>query len=176
MASRTCAGVPLPLPPSNYLWTPPVLRVLACAVACVHVEEGRRAYARVRVHARVCACVLAEGRADDRSKRSSRCEYVIRNRPRHTATDRRCTDSTRALSSQPGDTELTPYSCASIARFSAQSIGCVLYKRPFSRKSVRENRSRVPREFQTKFHEICFHSDARFCVVLGFADEATSVK
>ncbi|KOC65173.1 hypothetical protein WH47_01323 [Habropoda laboriosa] len=62
-------------------------------------------------------CVLAEGRADDRSKRSSRCEYVIRNRPRHTATDRRCTDSTRALSSQLGDTELTPYSCASIGCF-----------------------------------------------------------
>jgi len=32
---------------------------------------------------------MAEGRADDRSKKSSRREYVIRNRPRHTATDRR---------------------------------------------------------------------------------------
>lgn len=47
----------------------------------------------------VCVCVwikliecvvwvMVEGRADDRSKRSSRREYAIRNRPRHTATDR----------------------------------------------------------------------------------------
>lgn len=43
--------------------------------------------------------MMVEGRADDRSKKSSRCEYVIRNRPRHTATDRRRSDSARALSS-----------------------------------------------------------------------------
>ncbi|KYN16779.1 hypothetical protein ALC57_10976 [Trachymyrmex cornetzi] len=42
---------------------------------------------------------MVEGRADDRSKKSSRCEYVIRNRPRHTATDRRRSGSARALSS-----------------------------------------------------------------------------
>ncbi|EZA58077.1 hypothetical protein X777_01458 [Ooceraea biroi] len=42
---------------------------------------------------------MVEGRADDRSKKSSRREYVIRNRPRHTATDRCRSDSARALSS-----------------------------------------------------------------------------
>ncbi|TGZ47374.1 Uncharacterized protein DBV15_00058 [Temnothorax longispinosus] len=46
-----------------------------------------------------CSRVETRGRADDRSKKSSRCEYVIRNRPRHTATDRRRSGSVRALSS-----------------------------------------------------------------------------
>lgn len=40
--------------------------------------------------------MMVEGRADDRSKKSSRREYLIRNRPRHTATDRRRGDSARA--------------------------------------------------------------------------------
>ena len=89
------------------------LSLCVCVQARVHgrVRARRRRQrcerASERESRRVCACacvracMLAEGRADDRSKRSSRCEYVIRNRPRHTATDRRCTDSTRALSSKP---------------------------------------------------------------------------
>lgn len=103
MASRTCAhACPHPSGPSSYPGSTPVF-----SRACAHV----------RARGSVCVYVPAEGRADDRSKRSSRCEYVIRNRPRHTATDRRCTDSTRALSSRRTDTQLAPYSCASTGRF-----------------------------------------------------------
>lgn len=57
------------------------------------------AYGLLKLTALTARVHMVEGRADDRSKKSSRCEYVIRNRPRHTATDRRRSDSARALSS-----------------------------------------------------------------------------
>lgn len=107
--ANVCRRVPLPL---FFPLTTCGLVVCLSGRMCVARVHGRVRARRGKVGERtsVCAYMLAEGRADDRSKRSSRCEYVIRNRPRHTATDRRCTDSTRALSSQHADTELTPYS------------------------------------------------------------------
>ncbi|KAG7207250.1 hypothetical protein KM043_008925 [Ampulex compressa] len=81
----------------------------ACARTYLPRWSSRGAAARAATNTRSRVCAVAEGRADDRSKRSSRREYAIRNRPRHTATDRRRTDSSRALSSSDTDTELAPY-------------------------------------------------------------------